>query len=156
VAAMGFSRRGRPEPHGDSHDAYSVIYEYADGLLHEHSGHAVWNGSDDQLTCKVYGTTAHAIVNYWRKSHFHCRGQEPAIDAVVENLYDAGAVRNIASFHRDIVGGRFENPAVRRAVDDCLTCILGREAGLRKRRLTMDELLRENKHVEADLRGLKT
>ena len=46
VAAMGDSRICRANPHGDSHDVSSVIYEYADGLLHEHSGQALPNGAD--------------------------------------------------------------------------------------------------------------
>jgi hypothetical protein len=72
------------------------------------------------------------------------------------DLYTAGAVRNIASFHAAVTGGHVENPTVRRAVDGCLTCILGREAAARRGRLTMDELLKENKRLELDLTGLKT
>jgi hypothetical protein len=40
-------------------------------------------------------------------------------------------------------------------VDGCLTCILGREAGIRHGKLTMDELLKENKKLEVNLKGLK-
>ena len=71
------------------------------------------------------------------------------------DLYPAGAKRNIATFYENVTAGRFENPTVRRAVDGCLTCILGREAAARHGRLTMDELLKENKRVEVDLSGLK-
>ena len=41
-------------------------------------------------------------------------------------------------------------------MDSALATILGREAALRRTRLTMDQLLKENTHLEADLRGLKT
>lgn len=71
------------------------------------------------------------------------------------DLYPNGARRNIATFYESICAGKFDNPTVRRAVDGCLTCILGREAGLRNGRLTMDELLKENKRYEIDLTGLK-
>ena len=71
------------------------------------------------------------------------------------NLYEAGAVRNIATFYDDVVAGRHENPTVRRSVDGALTTILAREAGRRKTRLTMEELLRENARLEVDLKGLK-
>lgn len=154
VAAMGSSRICRDDPHGDSHDVCSVVYEYADGLIHEHSGQALPNGADGELSCKVYSQSGHAVVNYWRKAHFHIRGQEPFAAEVVD-LYPAGAKRNIASFHDDVLAGRFENPTVRRAVDGCLTCILGREAAFRHGRLTMDELLQENRRVEVDLTGLR-
>lgn len=45
---------------------------------------------------------------------------------------------------------------MRRAVDSALACILGREAASRRVRLTMEELLKENKRLEVDLTGLKT
>ena len=72
------------------------------------------------------------------------------------DLYTAGAVRNIASFHKAVVGGKVGNPTVERAVDGCLTCILGREAAARRRRLTMEELLKEDARLEVDLTGLRT
>jgi predicted dehydrogenase len=155
VAAMGSSRICRPDPHGDSRDVCSIVFEYADGLIHEHSGLALPSGINDELGCKVIGQKGYGVVNYWRKARFQIRGQEPMIAEVVD-LYPAGAKRNIAAFYEDVAAGRFENPTVRRAVDGCLTCILGREASIRHGRLTMDELLKENRRIEVDLTGLKT
>ncbi len=154
VAALGASRITRPNPHGDSPDVCSVIFEYADGLTHEHSSQALPNGADGELACKVYGQKGHAFVCYHTKSHFHVRGQKE-FTAPVVNLYEAGAVRNIASFYQDVTGSRFENPTLQRAVDGCLTCILGREAALRHGRLSLEELLKENRRREMDLSGLK-
>ena len=51
----------------------------------------------------------------------------------MENLYEAGAVRNIAAFHQNVVEGRCQNETAKRAVDGALTCILGREAAARRR-----------------------
>jgi hypothetical protein len=59
-------------------------------------------------------------------------------------------------FYRNITEGRCENPTVKRAVDGHLTAILGREAAYRQGRLTMDELLKENKRLELNLSGLKS
>ena len=42
------------------------------------------------------------------------------------------------------------------AIDSCLASILGRETGLRKDRMTMEELVKANKRIEVDLGGLKT
>ena len=41
------------------------------------------------------------------------------------------------------------------AIDSCLTTILAREACLKKGRMTMDELLKENRRLEVDLKGLE-
>ena len=155
VAATGQSRICRTDPHGDARDVCDVLYEYADGLLHNHTGQALPNGTDGELSCKVYSLTAHAFVTYWHKAHFHRRGEKEYTGQVAD-LYTAGALRNIASFYQAVTGGHFENPTVERSVDGCLTCILGREAAARHGRLTMEELLKENKRLELDLTGLKT
>ena len=51
---------------------------------------------------------------------------------------------------------RVVNETVRRAVDGALTCILGREAAERGARLTMEQVLKENRRLEVDLTGLKS
>ncbi|MGA2031395.1 MAG: hypothetical protein ABSG68_03995 [Thermoguttaceae bacterium] len=66
-----------------------------------------------------------------------------------------GAMRNIATFHESVTSGCFDNPTVQRAVDGCLTCILGREAAARQGRLSMDELIKEDRRIEVDRTGLK-
>ena len=66
------------------------------------------------------------------------------------------AERNIARLYREVTAGKFENETCQRAVDGVLTCVLGYEAAARRTRLTMDALLKENKRLEVDLRGLKT
>ena len=154
VAAMGASRICRPNPNGDGHDVCSVVYDYADGLVHNHFGQALRNNTDGELSVRLYGQSANALLNYWGKA-FVRGGPQHYPGGPVENLYEAGAVRNIAAFHQNVTQGRFENETVRRAVDGVLTCILGREAAARRTRLTMDELLKENKRLEVDLAGLK-
>lgn len=154
VVAMGGSRICRPEPHGDSRDVLSVVFEYADGLVHEHFGQALPNRTKGELSCKAYSFGAHAVINYWGDSSYEKRGK-PAVSRPVEDLYPAGANRNIAAFYQAVTVGQCENATVTRAVDGCLTAILGREAAGRHGRLTMDELLRENRRIEADLTGLK-
>jgi len=106
------------------------------------------------LTCQVYGGKASAEINYWGNS-FLRGGAKPYRGGEVVNLYQAGAERNIAEFYQNVTQGKFDNTTVRRAVDGALATILGREAGLRHTRLTMDQILKENKRLEVDLSGLK-
>lgn len=154
IAATGFATVGRIDPHGDSHDTCLVTFEYASGVLHDHRGNALKNLSPDELSCRVYGQTGHALLNYWEKATFKSR--EDAFTGAVENLYEAGVVRNIASFYRAVTGGDFSNHTVLRAVDGALTCILGRIAGERRHRITMEQILKESTRLEVDLSGLKT
>ena len=154
VAAVGASQITRPDPHGDSHDVCSVIYEYDDGLVHNHYGQALANQQPGALTCTIHGQKGFGTLEYWKKAEF--RSDDDAYRANVENLYEAGAARNIDTFYRNVTEGRFANDTVPRAVDSALTCILGREAAARGTRLTMEQILAENKHLEVSLAGLKT
>jgi myo-inositol 2-dehydrogenase / D-chiro-inositol 1-dehydrogenase len=154
IAAMGFSRIARPNPHGDSCDVTSVLYEYADGLIHEHFSQHLPNHTEVELSCKIYSHNARAFVDYTEKSLFQIRGVKP-LGGPVTGLYKAGAQRNIAVFHQAIVAGNCENRGTQRAIDGTLTAILGREAAARRGRLTMEELIREDKRLPLDLTGLK-
>jgi len=155
VAAVGASRICRPNPHGDGHDVCSVVYEYADGLVHNHFGQALPNACDGVLAAAIHGQSAYAQVHYGGQAFVRGGGQAYKGGAVA-NLYEAGAVRNIAAFYDAITRNDSSNPTVARAVDGCLTCILGREAAARRARLTMEELLKENMKLAVDLTGLKT
>ena len=154
VAAAGASRICRPAPHGDSRDVCSVVYEFDDGLVLNHAAVALPNKAQSALTCQVYCTEAHAQINYWG-SAFLRGGSKEFEGGNINNLYTDGALRNIATFHDDIVHGRHENPTVQRSIDGCLVTILGREAAARKTRMTLDALIKENTRLEVDLSGLK-
>ena len=154
VAASGTSRIARPNPHGDSHDVCTVLYEYQSGIVHDHIGQALKNFSGDDLSCRVYGQTGNAYLTYWGKAQF--RSYDDVFNGEVTNLYEAGVMRNIANFHRNITEERFTNDTVSRAVDGALACVLGREAAERKQRLTMEQVIKENRKLEVDLGGLKS
>jgi hypothetical protein len=74
----------------------------------------------------------------------------------IDNLYGAGASRNIATFHQKVTEGDSSNDTVPTAIDSCLATILARDACRRKGRMTMEELLTANRRIEVDLDGLKT
>jgi predicted dehydrogenase len=154
TAAMGSSNICRPDPHGDSHDVCSVIYEYKNGVVHNHFGEALNNQTTGELSCRVHGLSGNALLNYWAKATF--RSGDDAFSQDVANLYDAGVVRNIDTFYHQVTEHQFKNETVRRSVDGVLACILGREAAARHGRLTMEDLIRENKTLEVDLTGLKS
>jgi len=154
VAALGASRIGRVDPHGDSHDVCLLTFEYASGVVHDHHGNALKNFLPNELGCRLHGQTGNALLNYWDKATFRTR--DDSFSGAVENLYEAGVVRNIAAFHRAVTEGDFTNTTVPRAVDGALTCILGRIAGERRQRVTMEQILEENTRLEVDLSGLKT
>jgi len=154
VAAIGTSAIRRADPHGDSRDVCDVLFEYASGVPHRHIGMGLRNRSASDLSCAVSGTAGNGRIAYFGKTFLH-GGSRPYAGGEVTNLYKTGAQRNITTFHHDIVTERSENLTVRRAIDGCLACILGREAAARKTRLTMEQLLAENTALTLDLSWLK-
>ncbi len=156
VAAAGISSTRRSDPHGDSHDSFGITFEFDDGLLWTHTGrHARGlTGPDDPLaTCEFLGD-AYMRIGYGGRAMIR-GGSHHYPGGSIDNLYAAGAIRNIATFYQDVAAGNVANETVRMGIDSCLATILGREACLRKGFMTMDELLKENRHVEPDLTRLK-
>jgi predicted dehydrogenase len=154
VAACGKSRTCRPGPNGDRTDCAAVVYEYDDGVIWSHLAQALNNNFDiTTLSASFFGLTATGHIQYGGKSYV--RGGPKHYVGNQGSIYDQGAMRNIADFHQNIIEGHFENATAQRAVDGTLTAILGREASARRRYLTMEELLKENKRLEVDLSGLK-
>jgi len=154
VAAVGESRRCRPDPHGDSRDIYSITYTFENGLIVHHRGRHVNDGAGFDVGCYCYGHGAAARIGYTGRAYVR-GGSKHYGGGPIENLYKAGAQRNIDTFYWSIVRERFDNPTLRDGVDAALATILGREACRRRVRLTMKELLAENKRLEVDLTGLE-
>jgi hypothetical protein len=71
------------------------------------------------------------------------------------DIYEAGAVSNVAAFRKCIMGGDFANPTVGPSVQSNLITILGRKAAFEKRRITWEELLRDEERLKPNLAGLK-
>jgi len=156
VAAVGISRTARPNVHGDSHDMYGITYEFDDGLFWTHTGrHARGQtGPHDPLaTCEFLGD-AYMIVGYGGRALIR-GGPGHYAGGTIDNLYGAGASRNIASFYENVTKADYSNDTVAMAIDSCLATILAREACLRKGRMTMEELMKANQRIEVDLSGLK-
>jgi predicted dehydrogenase len=154
LAASGSMRICRPDPHGDSHDVSAVVFEYADGLVHDHAGLGLKSYEGNQLSCRVHGQSGNALLSYLGKATF--RSYDDNFSGDVQNLYEAGVKRNIGTFYQNVTQDRFGNETVRRAVDGALACVLGRVAAVRHSRLTMDKVLQENEQLQINLHGLKS
>ncbi len=154
VTASGFSQIARDNPHSDSQDVLAISYTFADGLVWDHCGRHLNNLYPFECGALIHGTTGFAQVAYGGRVRL--QGPEAAYSGEVENLYEAGASRNITAFYNSIIQGDCANGTVPRAVDGVLTTILSREAAMRRVQLSMDSLLKENRRLEVNLKGLKT
>ncbi len=153
IKAAGFSQIVRDDPHSDSHDVLAISYTFADGTVWDHCGRHLNNLYPFESGALIHGTTGFAQVSY--EGTVQLKGPQSEYSGEVTNLYQAGAVRNIAEFYRQVTEGDFDNATVPRAVDGVLTTILSREATMRRVELTMDEIVTENRRLELNLKGLK-
>jgi len=154
TSAVGASRLVRANPHGDSHDIFSLTYEFPNGIILNYHGEYLTNHSDYRSDCIAQGSTGWLEASYTTRVRILAnRGGWRGGDVV--NLYVAGAERNIAAFHKAVTTGDTGNPTVEPSINATLTTILGREAARRRTKLTLEEVLKENRRLEPDLRGLK-
>ena len=154
VSAMGCSRIARQNPHGDSHDVFSVTYEFANGLILNHRGEHLRNRFEFRCDCFAQGQNGYLETGYTgRVRILGNKGGYRGGDVV--NLYPRGAERNIDTFHKCVLNGIYNNPTIEPSVNATLTTILGRETAKRNTKLTWDEVIRENKGLEVNLTGLK-
>ncbi len=153
VSAVGASRIARNDPHGDSHDVYSLTYRFKNGLILNHRGEHLKNEHGFLCECVAYGQTGHLETSYSGQVRL-LGGREPYDGGQVVDLYPQGALRNIAAFHQSIVEGTYDNPTLEPSVNAALAAILGREAALKNTSLTWEELLQENRRLEVNTDGL--
>jgi predicted dehydrogenase len=158
VSATGWGARFRPDPHGDALDSVCTMFTFDDGMVWNHQSPKgncdLWFSSNGSLAAEIQGSDASARLSYWGKAYLR-GGPHHVPGGAVENLYEAGAVRNIATFYEAVTGGHTENESVQPAVDSALVSILGREAAARRTAVTMKEILEANKRLEMDLEGLR-
>ena len=154
ASAMGASRATRAKPHGDTHDVYSLTYQFADGPIWNHRGEHVNNVHGFVCRCMAFGRGAHFEGNYDGKTYL--RGSKQAYrGGAVANLYGSGIAANLNIFHKSITEGVYDNPTVEPSVNSTLACILGRDAARKGSPLTWADMIKANRRIELDLTGLK-
>jgi myo-inositol 2-dehydrogenase/D-chiro-inositol 1-dehydrogenase len=152
TAATGMSSVGRAEPHGDSCDTYSISFEFADGTVMNHTGSHI--SYPFHVRCVAIGRNGTAEIGYTGNALVR-GGSSPYEGGEIGGLYAVGAMRNIMTFHKNIIGEEFANPTVDPSVNSTLATILAREAARRRVRMSMKELIEEGRRIEIDLSGLK-
>ncbi len=153
ISAMGTSHRARNNANGDSHDVYSVSYQFEDGLIMDYRGAHMANRYDYKCNSIGLCTDGHLSTEYI--GEVHMPGNDDFEGGEVINLYQGGALRNVDSFHDAIRAGDYSNPTVQPSLNATYATILGRDAAERGGVLTWDEMMRENRSLEVDLSGLK-
>ena len=153
VSAQGSSLCSRPDPHGDSHTMYALTFDFADGKIWSHQGihHLIpfW------VRAVGYGTKGVAEIGYVGDAKMRLAGQDEENLGEIKDLYPAGAVSNIAKFAKAIRAGDVTNDTVSIGINANFVTLLGREAGKRRSKVLLADLIRENHRYELDMTGWK-
>lgn len=151
IKAYGTGGRAR-DFIGNCWDHFAIIFYYPNNVIVSFCSKQVGFGYDD-IMCRVYGMTGTVDTHYDGKVTL--RSNEDAFNGETPGLYGDGAVRNIATFHKQVTSGDCSNPTVAPSVRSNLVTILGRTAAYQNKEVTWNEVLRAGEKLEADLRGLK-
>jgi myo-inositol 2-dehydrogenase/D-chiro-inositol 1-dehydrogenase len=144
--------KARPKV-GSCWDHFVVYYQYADDVAIQFSGRQFkGHGTAEGIKNRMFGSRGILETEYGgtvviRGENFFNGGRTPEI-------YESGAVNNIAAFHESITKGNFMNPTVEPSVQSNLITILGRKAAYEKRRVTWDDLVQDEEKLEPSLEGL--
>jgi predicted dehydrogenase len=144
--------KARPKV-GTCWDHFVVHFQYPDKVGVQFSGRQFkGHGTSEGIKNRVFGSKGVLETEYGgavliRGESYYNGGKTPEI-------YESGAVANIAAFHRAIVEGDFRNPTVEPSVQSNLITILGRKSAYENRLVTWPELVASGERLLPDLQGL--
>jgi predicted dehydrogenase len=145
------SRKGRSD-RGDCNGNFNVVYTFPDEVLLSFASKQYGAGLDD-IGCRMFGPKGMIETHYGGLTFI--RGQKSYKGGKSPNIYEDGAIVNIADFHKAILAGDYSNATVEPSVRSNLTTILGRTAAYKKAVVTWDEMMKSAEKVAYDMTGLK-
>ena len=136
-------------------DTFSVTFKYPDdvGIAFTSRQFDGFGTRPEGIRNRMFGTAGVLETEYG--GQVLVRGKEFYNGGKTEDIYERGAVNNIAAFHDAIAKGDASNPTVADSVRSNLVTILGRTAAYEGRVVTWDELMKSDERLVPELKGLK-
>lgn len=151
IGAYGTGGRKVRTDVGDCWDHFAAIFKFPDDIILSFNSKQCGRGYKDIL-CRVFGARGTIETHYG--GQVTIRGSAPYPGGQTPNIYEEGAVTNIAEFYDNVTKGRFANTTVTPSVRSNLTTILGRTAAYRHGQATWDEIIKANEKIDGRLQGL--
>ena len=151
VSAQGSSLCCRPDAHGDSHNMYALTFDFKDGRIWSHQG--IHHLSPFWVRAVGYGAKGTAEIGYVGNAKIRVSEGREEDFGEVKGLYSAGASSNIAKFAKVVRMGDVTNDTVKMGINANFVTIHGREAGKRRGKVLLADLIRENHRFELDTTG---
>jgi len=139
---------------GDCNDYFTVVYEYPDNVGISFSSRQ-FEGYDSAggINNRMFGSKGVLETAYGGKVLI--RGENAYPGGSSPGIFTDGVVTNIATFHKNITGGIFDNPTVEPSVRSNLVTILGRTAAYKREVVSWDSLIKSTERCEFNAKGLK-
>jgi len=145
--------KARPKV-GTCWDHFVVHYQYPEHVGIQFSGRQFKGyGQVEGIRNRMFGTRGVLETEYG--GQVLLRGEAYYNGGRTPEIYESGAVANIAEFHRAIFEGDFRNPTVEPSVQSNLITVLGRKSATENRLVTWKELVESGERLLPDLKGLK-
>ncbi len=142
-------------PVGTCWDHFALLFQYPNdvGITFSSKQFEGHGSQPDGIRNRMFGSKGVLETQYG--GQVIIRGENFYRGGKTTDIYKQGAVNNIATFHKNIAGGNFDNPTVAPSVRSNLVTILGRTAAYQGRKVTWYEIIRSKKKLNANLKGLK-
>lgn len=139
---------------GTCWDHFVVHYQYPKKVAIAFSGRQFKGyGTAEGIKNRMFGSKGVLETEYG--GGVLIRGDEYFNGGRTPDIYESGAVANIAAFHDSIAEGRFGSGTAAPSVQSNLITILGRKAAYENRIVSWDEIVRDEERLVPDLKGLK-
>jgi myo-inositol 2-dehydrogenase/D-chiro-inositol 1-dehydrogenase len=145
--------KARPKV-GSSWDHFVVYFQYPDRVAVQFSGRQFkGHGTAEGIKNRMFGSKGVLETEYG--GAVLIRGENYYNGGKTTEIYESGAVANIAAFHRAVADADVQNPTVAPSVRSNLITILGRKAAYENRVVAWTELIKDGERLVPDLKGLK-
>jgi myo-inositol 2-dehydrogenase / D-chiro-inositol 1-dehydrogenase len=139
---------------GTCWDHFVVYFQYPGEVAIQFSGRQFkGHGTPEGLKNRMFGSKGVLETEYG--GNVLVRGENFYRGGKTSQIYLEGAVSNVAAFHKNITAGDFSNATVDPSVQSNLVTILGRKAAYEKRRVSWDEIVKDEERLVPNLEGLK-
>lgn len=140
---------------GNCFDHFSLIFQYPEDISIVFTSKQYNDGASDAgIMVDVFGTLGRLSTKYGGPVLLLGKDKE-YLSGKTSDIYQAGVVTNIATFHQAIASGDYSNSTVAPSVESTLLTIMGRTAAYERRLVTWDEIQKCDKRLDPKLADLK-
>ncbi len=146
--------KGRPDV-GTCWDHFTILFQYPRNVgvtfsSRQFHGHGT---QPEGIRNRMFGSDGVLETQYG--GDVLIRGKSAYPGGNCRAIYNQGIIDNIATFHRSIIDGKYDNPTVAPSVRSNLVTILGRQAAYRSAKVHWYQIVKSNERCEPDLDGLQ-